>query len=79
MNEHEQYVFRNNVKHLCLSTLPETTGVLIDCLISYLMNEKQDMDEELCEIVYSCNANDIELLRVIKQYMEKGEGYIISK
>lgn len=73
LNEHSQYVFRNNIKHLCLSALPETTDVLINCLISYLMNEKQNMDEELCEIICSCNANDVELLRIIKQYMKEGE------
>ena len=73
LNEHSQYVFRNNIKHLCLSALPETTEPLIECLISYLMNEKQDMDEELCEIICSCNANDIELLKIIKQYMKHGD------
>lgn len=73
LNEHSQDVFRNNIKHLCLSALPETTDVLIDCLISYLMNEKQNMDEELCEIICSYNANDVELLRIIKQYMKEGE------
>ncbi len=72
LKEHAQYVFRNNIKHLCLEALPETTELLIDCLISYLMNDKQDMDEELCEIVCSFNANDIELLKIIKQYMEEG-------
>lgn len=72
LNEHSQYVFRNNFKYLCLSALPETTEALIDCLISYLMNDKRDMDEELCEIICSCNANDIELLKMIKQYMKDG-------
>ncbi len=72
LDEHSQYVFRNNFKHLCLSALPEITEPLIDCLISYLMNEKQDMDEELCEIICSCNGNDIELLKIIKQYMKDG-------
>ncbi len=32
------------------------------------------MDEEICEIICSCNANDIELLRIIKQYMKEGAG-----
>ena len=66
LNEHSRYVFRNNFKHLCLSALPETTEPLIECLVSYLMNE------ELCEIICSCNANDIELLKIIKQYMKDG-------
>lgn len=72
LNEHSQYVFRNNIKHLCLSALPETVEVLIDSLISFLMNDRQEMDEEICEIVCACNANDIELLRLIKRYMKEG-------
>lgn len=73
LDEHSQYVFRNNVKHLCVSALPETTETLINCLISYLMNANQDMDEEICEIVCSCNANDIRLLQMIRQYIEEGQ------
>lgn len=72
LDEHSQYVFRNNVKHLCLSALPETTETLIGCLISYIMEEARDMDEEICEIICSCNANDIILLKLIKQYISEG-------
>lgn len=72
LDEHSQYVFRNNVKHLCLSALPETTEALISCIISYIMEEDRDMDEEICEIICSCNANDIILLKLIKQYISEG-------
>lgn len=72
LDEHSQYVLRNNIKHLCSSALPETTETLINCLISYLMKENQDMDEEICEIVCSCNANDIQLLQFIKEYIDEG-------
>ena len=72
LNEHSQYVVRNNLKHLCLSALPETTDVLIRCLISYIKEDNRDMDEEICEIICSCNANDIELLQLIKQYIFEG-------
>lgn len=73
LSEHSQYVFRNNVKYLCLNALPETAETLIDCLISYLINDKQEMDEEICEIICACNANDIKLLRIIKHYLRDGE------
>lgn len=73
LSEHGQYVFRNILKHLCLSALPETTDALINCLIAYLMEDKQDMSEELCEIVCSCNANDIQLLRMIKHFLSEGK------
>jgi len=72
LSEHSQYVFRNNMKHLCLEALPETTEALITCLISYLMGDKQDMDEEICEIICSCNANDILLLQLLKYYIAEG-------
>ncbi len=72
LDEHSQYVFRNNVKHLCLSALPETTEALISCLIAYIMEDARDMDEEICEIICSCNANDIILLKLIKQYISEG-------
>lgn len=72
LDEHAQYVLRNNVKHLCLSALPEATETLINCLISYIMEENRDMDEEICEIICSCNANDILLLKLIKQYLSDG-------
>lgn len=72
LNEHSQYVLRNNLKHLCLSALPETTDVLIKCLISYIKQENKDMNEEICEIVCSCNANDIQFLQLVKQYIIEG-------
>ena len=37
LDEHGRYVFRNNLKHLCLTALPETTGTLINSMIAYLM------------------------------------------
>lgn len=72
LDEHAKYVFRNDLKHLCLAALPETTESLIHGMIAYLMEENQDMNEEICEILCSCNANDICLLQMIKGYLSKG-------
>ncbi|MCD8129740.1 MAG: hypothetical protein LUE16_00430 [Lachnospiraceae bacterium] len=73
LDEHDQYVFRNNVKHLCVSALPETTDVLIDCMIAFLMdNDHHQMNEELCEILRDCNSFDMYLLQKFKEYLLKG-------
>lgn len=73
LDEYGRYVFRNNLKHLCLTALPETTDTLINSMIAYLMEDAQEMDEEICEIVSACNANDIRFLKRLKQFLEKGE------
>lgn len=73
LDEHGRYVFRNNLKHLCLTALPETTDTLINSMIAYLMEDAQEMDEEICEIVSACNANDIRFLKRLKHFLEKGE------
>lgn len=69
LSEHSRYVFRNNLKHLCLEALPETTDTLINCMISYLVGETQEMDEELCEIICA----DIKLMKYIKDYLTQGD------
>ncbi len=72
MNEHQIYVLRNNLKHLCISALPETVDAFIKALIDTIVGEKQEMSEEICEIIRQFNANDIELLKIIKDYLANG-------
>lgn len=73
LEEHDQYVARNNIKHLCVSALPEVTDMLIDSIIDYIMNDEQphEMQEEILEILRDFNANDIQLMGLIKNYREK--------
>ena len=72
MNEHEQFVLRNNLKFLCLSALPDTVDLFIKLIIDYIATEEQELPEELCEIVRQCNSNDIKLLNNIEEYLLVG-------
>lgn len=72
MNEHQIYVLRNNLKHLCISALPETVDAFIKALIDTIVGENQEMSEEICEIIRQFNANDISLLKIIKDYLANG-------
>lgn len=72
LGEHGKYVLSANVRCLCLDALPETSDILIDCIISYLMGKNQDMEEELCQIICNCDANDIKMLSMVKEYMNNG-------
>ncbi|KPU46020.1 hypothetical protein OXPF_05000 [Oxobacter pfennigii] len=45
LDEHGTYVVRNNLKHLCLSALPETVDTFNLAMIDYIMNEEQAMTE----------------------------------
>lgn len=72
LDEHAQYVVRNNIKNFCLEALPETTVAYAKCIIAYIKKEKQELDEEICEILQSCNANDIQILSLIKEYLKEG-------
>lgn len=73
LDEHSQYVVRNTVKHLCLSAQPEVTETLIKATIDLIMNEPYGMPEHICEILQQCNADDILLLRLIKQFQSDGD------
>lgn len=72
MNEHQQFVLRNNLKFLCLSALPDTVDLFIKLLIDYIVTEEQELPEELCEIVRQFNANDIKLLNKVTEYLLVG-------
>lgn len=73
LDEHRQYVVRNNVKHLCLSAQPEVTETFIKAIIDMIMNESYEMPEHICEILQQCNSTDIELLQIIKWFQLCGD------
>ena len=70
-DEHKYFVVRNNLKHLCTSALPETVDSLNKALIEIIMSENPSMAEYACEIIRQLNADDILLLKLIKQYRER--------
>lgn len=72
LEEHSQYVVRNNVKHLCLSAQPETTDALNKAIIDLIMNEPYGLPEYACEILQQCNSSDIILLKLIKNFLING-------
>ena len=68
LEEHEQYVLRNNIKHLCLAAQPETTDALNKAIIECVMSEPFGLAEHACEILQQCNSDDILLLKLIKNF-----------
>ena len=69
LEEHSQYIVRNNIKHLCLSAQPETTDALNKAIIDLVMTEPYGLPEHACEILQQCNADDIDLLQTIKYFL----------
>lgn len=67
-DEHKYYVVRNNLKFLCLTALPETVDAFNKALIDIIMNDQPSMAEYACEIIKQLNADDISVLKTIKEY-----------
>lgn len=72
LEEHGQYVLRNNIKYLCLEAQPETTDMLNKAIIECVMNEPYGLAEHACEILQQCNSDDIALLKYIKDFQVYG-------
>lgn len=72
LEEHEQYVLRNNIKHLCLAAQPETTDMLNKAIVDCIMSESFGLAEHACEILQQCNSDDIILLKLIKKFQVNG-------
>ena len=72
-DEHKYYVVRNNLKFLCLSALPETVDSFNRALIEIIMSDQPTMAEYACEIIKQLNADDISLLKNIKQFKQQQE------
>lgn len=72
LEEHGQYVLRNNVKHLCLAAQPETTDMLNKAIIDCVMKEPYGFAEHACEILQQCNSDDILMLKLIKKFLING-------
>ena len=70
-NEHKYYVVRNNLKHLCLTALPETVDSFNRALVEVIIKDEPTMAEYACEILQDLNADDIMLLQNIKRYQIK--------
>ena len=73
LDEHNYFSFRNNLKFLLTSAIPETVDIFILALIDSIMSEAHDMAEEVCEIIKQLNANDIMALKLFNNHLEKME------
>ncbi len=69
LDEHNSYALRNNLKHLCLSALPETVDLLNEAMIELVMSENHSLPELCCEVIRQLNANDVELLNNILNHL----------
>lgn len=67
-DEHKYYVVRNNLKHLCLTALPETVDAFNKALIECIMKDTYDICEYATEIIKQLNADDILFLDTVKQF-----------
>lgn len=72
LSEHNEYIIRNNLNNIILTSIPETVDAYIEVVIDLIMNQKDLIYEELCEAINQLNKNDIELLMKIKEYQLNG-------
>lgn len=71
--DHDRYVVSNNLNKILIDSIPEIVDVYISLFIEMIMNENQRTQyEELCEIISQLNANDINTLSMIKDYIQNG-------
>jgi len=71
LDEHRYFAFKNNLKFLLTSALPETVDVYILALIDSIIGEKQDMAEEVCEVIRQLNSNDMNTLKLLHVNIEE--------
>lgn len=72
LSEHKKYFSTSTLENIIKNCIPETVDIYISLFIDYVMEEKYDIEEELCEILCSLNKHDLELLKMIKDYLNSG-------
>jgi len=70
-DEHKYFVVRNNIKHLCLSALPETVDMFNKALIEVIMKDEYGMAEYATEIIKQLNSEDIAILNGVAVLTQK--------
>ena len=73
LTEHNEYVVRNNLINVLLNCIPESVDIYISVLIDLIMNQENTIHEEICEILFQLNKNDLILLSMINFYRKNGE------
>ena len=59
--------------------IPENVDIYIELIIDFIMKKEYDEKEALCEIVNMLNKKDIQLLQMIKEYRNNGNGSLVLK
>lgn len=79
LSEHKKFFSTTSLEDILKNCIPETVDIYISLFIDYIMKEKFDVEEELCEIVASLNAHDLLLLKKIKDYLLYGNRLDFNK
>lgn len=72
LSEHNEYIVLNHLRNILLTSIPETVDIYIELVIDFIMSKEYDDKETLCEIINSLNKTDINLLKIIKEYIKNG-------
>ena len=66
MSDHKKYFSTSVLESIIKNCIPETVDIYISLFIDYIMQEKCETEEELCEIISSLNKHDVDLIKYIK-------------
>ncbi len=72
LSEHKRFYSSSTLENIIKNCIPETVDIYISLFIDYIMTDKYDLEEELCEIISTLNKHDFELLCCIKDYLNNG-------
>ena len=75
LSEHKKFFASSTLEYIIKNCIPETVDIYMSLFIDYIMEEKYDLEEELCEILASLNKHDFELLKYIKTFLKNGDKY----
>lgn len=73
LSEHKKYFSTSVLESIIKNCIPETVDIYISLFIDYIMQEKCEMEEELCEIISLLNKHDLDLVKYIKKYLKNGK------
>ena len=73
LSDHKKYFSTSVLENIIKNCIPETVDIYISLFIDYIVQEKCEVEEELCEIISSLNKHDLDLIKYIKKYLKDGE------
>lgn len=79
LSQHNEYIVLNHLRNIILTCIPEMVDIYIEVLLDFIMKKEYKEKEEICEIVNQLNRNDLELLKMIKEYSKNGKKEFYNK